>query len=344
MTEVRPPLDRDDDERELAALLRRASPRVAPSDRAREAARVAVEGAWRETLAVTGTVVGVEQGRAAPSRRTRWPLALAASLVIALLGVSVVYRAEVARPAVAQIERVDGLVTLQGARWWSRESRAADGMPLVSGAVLETTNSSVALVNWGPALAVRLASDTSVQAQGDDELLLRQGRVYIDARGGASALRVTTPQGVVSHVGTQYEVAVSGREVTVAVREGAVMLEQQAEARRIEAGQQLRLDASGSAIVAPIAPADAQWQWIGALPLPIDIEGLELHTFLQWYSHETGRQVRFATPSMEAAMRGIQLHGSVDGLTVDEALRTVLASSGLEAAVAGEMVELTRAP
>lgn len=331
MTESVPP--EQDDERELAALLRKAAPRAEPSAHAREAARTAVEAAWRESLTPAND---------AP-RRQAWPWAIAASLIMASLALVVVMRVEDAGPVVATIERVRGPTTLTSGLWWSRDARAADGQALRKGVTLETGASSLAMVEWSPSLAIRVAPATSVQVQDSGELLLRYGRVYIDAREGAAALRVITPQGAISHVGTQYEIGVSGRTVAVAVRSGAVVLEHSAESRRVDAGQQLRVDAEGRGVVASIAPTDARWRWIGALPLRVDIEGMLLPAFLQWYVRETGRHVRFANAEIEVAMRGVELHGSVEGLSVDDALRTVLASSGLEADVRVDEVELTRA-
>src|SRR5690606_39534450 len=54
-----------------------------------------------------------------------------------------------------------------------------------------------------------------------------------------------------------------------------------------------------------------------------------LDEFLEWFSHETGRKVAFATPQLAQAAQNTTLRGSIAGLEPRAALEAVLATSNL---------------
>ena len=61
----------------------------------------------------------------------------------------------------------------------------------------------------------------------------------------------------------------------------------------------------------------------------IDLQGRSLHEFLDWMARERGLHLQYATSDLATTVRGTTLSGSVQGMTLDEALQSVLATSGL---------------
>jgi hypothetical protein len=61
----------------------------------------------------------------------------------------------------------------------------------------------------------------------------------------------------------------------------------------------------------------------------MDIEGKTLREFLDWVARERGVRIRFENPALEARAPSIVLHGSLDGMTLEQATETVFLTSGL---------------
>jgi hypothetical protein len=65
------------------------------------------------------------------------------------------------------------------------------------------------------------------------------------------------------------------------------------------------------------------------------IEGRSLSAFLDWYARERGVSVRFASADAQAGAARTILRGSIDAMSLDEALSSVLATSGVRARLSG---------
>jgi hypothetical protein len=61
----------------------------------------------------------------------------------------------------------------------------------------------------------------------------------------------------------------------------------------------------------------------------MEIEGRSLRQFLEWVARERGWILRFDSLATSAEADSIILDGSIDGLTLDQALEAVLATSRL---------------
>ncbi len=85
---------------------------------------------------------------------------------------------------------------------------------------------------------------------------------------------------------------------------------------------------------------DTSWNWAGAVALAYPIEGSTLLAFLRWAARETGRELVFADAQTEEAASRIVLRGSVEGLTPDESILAVRATTGLAIEVARERIEV----
>ena len=85
---------------------------------------------------------------------------------------------------------------------------------MLSGTVLATGDGRVA-VSFADALSLRLDRGTRLRFDGHERVTLLQGALYVDS-GGLNVgppLTIATPAGEVRHVGTQFQVRVSG-EIT----------------------------------------------------------------------------------------------------------------------------------
>jgi ferric-dicitrate binding protein FerR (iron transport regulator) len=350
-----------DDERLLARAVREAARREPPSALARERVRAAVHGQWRaalpaapDTSAAHPSTEAAGQGQApiqdaaVPARRARWPLALAASVAVALVSAGLLWqssRFEGAGTTVALAEVVRGAASVErpglfGARVAALAPRGA----VATRQVVSTGADGAALLRLGPGLTLRLAAHSRLALSTASEVSLEAGTAFIDAdpRFGAQPLAVVTPLGRVQHLGTQYSVSATARSLEVAVREGRVQLSAgpAREPLQASAGEALRLEASGAVARGAVAHDDPRWAWLAAVPVPFDLQGAALPAFLEWYARETGLSVEFAAPVAAERAREVRLSGSIAGLSPDEALQVVAASSGLDATRDGDRLVL----
>jgi hypothetical protein len=103
------------------------------------------------------------------------------------------------------------------------------------------------------------------------------------------------------------------------------------------AGTELRLEPGRDPARATSAPYGDDWAWVERVRAPFEIDGVTLGAFLDWASRESGRSWRFAANVADAGEAvAVLVHGSIDGLTVEEALSTVLPSCGLRHRVDGD--------
>jgi ferric-dicitrate binding protein FerR (iron transport regulator) len=165
---------------------------------------------------------------------------------------------------------------------------------------------------------------------------LRHGGVYVDSGvTGADAsreLELDTPVGSVRHLGTQYEARVSDGSLKVGVREGLVAIEAHGQQTVGRAGEVLTLK-DGQTIRDVIAANADAWGWASSIAPPFAIEGRSVDEFLTWAGRETGRQVVYASAEAAQRARTIVLKGSTQGLTPDDAVAAVLATTPLHPSI-----------
>ena len=183
-------------------------------------------------------------------------------------------------------------------------------------------------------VSLRLDRDTSVAFVDADHIEVNEGAVYVDsgvAAANAGRLQVSTPAGVVRHVGTQYEArVVNDGSTRIRVREGRVDVKPvKGEALTLRVGDQILVSPSGVERRSRIEPSDDEWDWASNAAPEFDIEGRPVREFLAWAGRETGLEVVFATPESAAEARRAVLSGSVAGLNPDEALAAVLPTTSL---------------
>lgn len=175
--------------------------------------------------------------------------------------------------------------------------------------------------------SVRLDTGSAVRVVGRHELALVHGAVYVDSAGcgrEAPPITIRTPHGAIRDVGTQFEVRDTGSTLRIRVREGKVALDSPGAALEVPAGHEVSLAPNGSLVRREMTAADLALDWATAVSTPFEVQGRSLQEFLNWIARERGLTLRFDHADLAAAAPGIVLNGSIDGMTLDEALESVL--------------------
>jgi ferric-dicitrate binding protein FerR (iron transport regulator) len=190
---------------------------------------------------------------------------------------------------------------------------------------------------------VRIDQSSQLAFASGEEASLLEGAAYVDSGAttspGAAAFALHTAAGTVRHLGTQYEARIDGTRLRVAIREGKVLIDSPGGSVSGVAGEQILLD--GGRISRSDLPAhDVSWNWLGMVTPAYSIDGASLADFLHWAARETGRELVFADAETELAASRIILRGSVQGLSPDESIVAVGATTGLAIDVAAERIEV----
>jgi hypothetical protein len=309
--------DRDD---ALAELIRAAGRRPAPTAVEYERVRLASHLAWQMKVS------------SRKRRRVLW-FALAASLVL-VVAASLLLPGQVtvtAPSGVAQISVLRGRVEQRSeddAGW----SPLSVGATVAAGVRLRTGQDGGVALALRNDVVVRVAAGTTWSVDDVSRLTLELGALYVDTGQrvpGAGGVEIATSRGAVRDIGTQFEVRADDARVRLRVREGRVVLRPIAGQALYEApaGEELLVAADGGLERRALAPDSAEWQWIEALAVPIDLEGTSAFDALRWIARETGKTLVFEDANAELLARNAILHGSSTGLAPLQMLEVVIATS-----------------
>jgi len=244
-----------------------------------------------------------------------------------------------------------GVLAALGLIWWQVDSRAPNGAPPVVvatieflgsdpsagsdlrvGSVVETGADSRARLRLTAGASLRLDVSSSLRLDSATAMTLQRGAIYLDTDNDKSkqvTLEVRTPFGVARDIGTQFEVRLLDDAMRVLVREGEVSVGIEGFSHPAPAGSSLTLHRDGSIEREPLATHAEPWQWVLATSPSFDLEGRTLSEFLDWVVRETGLQLSFPDRMLESEAGQIRVHGSIEGLSPDQAPEVVLPSSGL---------------
>ena len=296
----------------------------------RERVPLEIESAAREHLRREWRGLVAERRGA---RRRMGGFALAASMLVAAFALWFV----ALRPFTAAGPVATMAVALNDVRvrssWLQGWEPASAGRALKAGESLETGPDGRAGISMPGIASARLDHDTRIRLASADRLVIERGALYVDSGTGApggSHLAVETPAGTLRHVGTQYEVRLDGSRVRVRVREGRVeWLSNSGAVERGDAGEQFTIAADGAVQRMRSERYGETWDWIATTTPAVDIEGRPLVDFLAWAGRELGREVVFESPQLRQEAAAIVVHGSVAGLTPQQALDAVLATTSV---------------
>lgn len=278
--------EHDDDVRKLMEL---AGPRAQPPEAVRERVHEAVLEAWEQA-----PIQAPE-----PKHRRNW-LALAASVVLAsTIGYLVLVELPVEAPGIS------GRVVFESGEYSVRGSDAIAAPHLQEGAMLRTSDKGRLFIQLDEHTTLRLDYNTSITLKTSSEIWLHNGRLYADSQGGGQ-IRIETPFASVTDVGTQFEVAVNGDVLEVAVREGGVtveLLDNKTLTAIAQSGVGERLTILGSNDVQrdPLATTDPSWSWTHSAREAYNLDASNLYDFLTWVTRESGLVLRFENDAVRMA-------------------------------------------
>jgi len=273
-------------------------------------------------------------------------LALAAGLLMAVGALWWWIGSSVTGPSpVARVETIAGMVRMRASAE-QRETPATAlrvGQAIPAGTELETAGPDrdapgrTCLRRAGGG-SVRVDRGSRVRIASLTVLEIERGAVYVDSGVGPErdgAVEVRTPMGVAREFGTQFEVRLLDEEAAmrVRVREGMVVVEQGESSHSAVHGMELTLHDDGSVVRRRVPAHGPEWRWVLDTAPRFDLEGRTLREFLDWVARETGWQIRFADPGIEASAETIILHGAFGDLTPDQAPAVVLPGAGLRGQV-----------
>lgn len=357
---------------EVGQLIARAGQRPEPPAGDLASIRAAARIEWEEMVAARRARSWFRR-----SFLPGWAWATAGALVLALVagGAWRLSGGAIGAPeTVAAVELVAGDVRVADPARGARTTVGATaGMLLVAGAQLETSAADEAAyvaIRLVGGSSLRVAAATRIRLLDSSALSLERGTVYLDSglasgadsggqprlasalpSGRGAAMEVRTEFGSVREIGTQFEVRVAERPAAmrIRVREGAVLVDSRSRrapgsgAVTAAAGDEMTVARDGSMVKTAIAANGADWNWILRSAPPLDIEGRSLRAFLEWVSRETALRIAYEDLALEQAAATIELHGTIEGLTPDEAVQVVLSGSGLNSSVAGGVLSVRRA-
>jgi ferric-dicitrate binding protein FerR (iron transport regulator) len=207
----------------------------------------------------------------------------------------------------------------------------APGSAVRAGALLETGTDAGGALRLTSGVSLRTAAGVRMRLGSEGEVSLERGVIYIDNPGHEprASVVVRTPFGSVREIGTQFEVRLDDATLRVRVREGTVALERDHRTDTATTGIELRVEDGGALARRQIPISGREWAWAVGMAPPMAIEGARLDAFLAWAARELGWRVAFANEALERESSGTILHGSIEGLTPDQAVETVLATCGL---------------
>jgi hypothetical protein len=333
MNDARDPSTEDADEDATIRLLYLAGPRSpVPVTRAARV-RAAVHEQWQ-----------IRSRRRAMRRRvvSAFVLLAAAALVLTIGRFKLVDR----RPAplselVAVVEQIEGM---------PRRATDTSGGPAVAslsrndrirtGEWIETDSGARVALRFSDGTSVRLDVDSRARPLSSSVIDLSRGAVYIDTGRESGRFEVRTTVATARDVGTQFEVRLLDRTVRLRVRTGVVELSDGARSVSGRGGTEITLS-NGAAMSRPIAAYGSDWEWTARVAAPLDIEGVALSIFLERIAREHGWALHYADPALAREASAVILHGSVNGLTPNEAVEVAIATSGLRHRLeSGELVVL----
>lgn len=301
-------------------LIKAAGPKPMVCNQRRARAFTAVHSAWQESLAGTAA-----KSKPAPQFSfTRLAWVSAACFLLIFSGVFFV--SNQGRPGEVFVARVDKLKGDVNRRIGPQATEILLGSPLFSGQTLETLGGSGLALRFSLGQSLRMDQNTRLRFLSVNELELIQGAIYFDSgiKDNTPALKVHTPYGIVSDIGTQFEVRLTRQDIGVKVREGEVELNADSGiTRTLKSTEKLQLLKGGKATISHIAPDSLEWQWTQSLAPLFEFEGNSLDYFLNLFARENGWGLQYSTSALEHYAAETMLHGTIADMDNDEILQTV---------------------
>ncbi len=318
----------------FAELLSKAPPRPVPPAADEAQIREVVHAEWRK----------VAGGRVRRRRITSF--ALAASVLLAVFATLNLTRDPVGdftNQQMAAVEKQFGEISINSQRAYAGQLAAIEGGDVV----VSGPDSGLAL-GWHDGGSLRIDENTVVVFEAENQVYLREGRVYFDSVTGALSSRSTndgvanlairTDHGVVRHLGTQYMTQVGDNELVISVREGVVSIDGNVTARA-SAGQRFAISGFGELSINETNGVD-DWEWVEKSTPAVNLNGRFVTEALDWVSRESGRTISYASEDAERIAKETQLRGNMQ-LPPSRALEVFMMTVDLHARIEGEVIVIS---
>ncbi len=290
------------------------------------------------------------KARSKTRSKTVWLLAAAVLAVLALGWWSARLAPVPESVVVATVIAVDGSGTTVDGRSLVLGDQVRAGETLVV-----APSASTAGLRLPSGHSLRLLPGTRLALASATRLELAVGRIYLSSNApgerddSLQRVDVVTRAGVVTEIGTQFEVEVpqardlSGTQtpqLLVRVREGAVEIQLAATVNdaapvSVRAGAEVAVDQQGRFLHREISTYGDEWTWILDTAPPFELDGRTVAELLSWFARETGRQLVYSTTAVsEAAQERFEGAGSA---TPEVALE-ILRGANFEAVLEGGVV------
>jgi FecR protein len=210
--------------------------------------------------------------------------------------------------------------------------------------IIRTSEGSLALQPDGGGVDIRLTRMTEIEFTSAQSMRLLEGSVYVDADASPLPFTILADGVQVDHLGTQYLVSSTERGISVAVREGEVMIvtrqvKHRSRARQ-NAGELIEFQDDDNFTVSRIMTYDERWAWTNTLAQDIETDGMYLVDFLTWAARETGYSVAYASADIMQAVqykgkdtRALVLLGNHRTEDVFKALEAVMRTTQFSASI-----------
>jgi ferric-dicitrate binding protein FerR (iron transport regulator) len=293
--------------------IRLTGPRPAVPDETARRVKAAVHRHWHDT---------VEANRR--PRRLRTGLALAAAAAILTTLGLVAWD----RFGTGNIDEAPVLVAaVQGSASWSSGDRLEYGSDVSTG-----TNGAIVLQS-PTGHSIRIDANSRILLLESDLITMDRGRLYIDSSGSkepaGNPMNIRTSLGDIRETGTQYEIRLSDTGLRVRTREGRVDVAHDQGVLVAEAGEELRIGRYGDVTRGTIRSDSGEWDWAVRLAPMMTIEGRPVMQFLGWAARERGLELQFEDVDLLAEAADTVLSGSIQGMSLDQALEAVLPTCGM---------------
>lgn len=258
-------------------------------------------------------------------RRVRGLFALAATLAVVATGLLLRTQGPVSDSAAAVLVRASGPVRMlvpSNSSSGARVLQPGDGIP--EGAVLEVGSETRAALRLLGGTSLRLDAETEVLLVSDTLISLTKGSLYVDSEVvGASSTRVQTPMGLVSTVGTQFELRLGAGAMNVRVRDGAVRIDGIGAPVEAKRNEEVFLRDDGSVTRGTVPVHGKDWDWVVEIA-PMPERGGTLSNYLAWFEREMGWQLRYSDASLEEDAETIEIQLPPEIMTPTLMLAAVL--------------------
>lgn len=297
----------------VAEALRAAGPRPPLPDLDIERLAAPARAAWQVKIA-------------RKRRRSRQHKYLAFAAVLLLAVFAVLYRLA-PPPVVATVDAYSG----------SAPEALTVGSAVDLGTVLRTDSTEWLALSLG-SHGLRLDAGSELRLDHQAEIELLRGAVYLEA--SPAPLKVRAGGVDIEHIGTRFEVRLDGGgEVKVRVRDGRVRIGEDRQWTEVARGQQASGSAAGGFSVRDSPVTGDSWQWIRKVVPAFESHGATLESVVTWLAGEAGWEVviepeLYLDPSGQPA----QVSGSIDRLSLEDALSRVLDGSDLRHHFEGDRV------